>query len=75
MKYKDITKFPDAVDLEMEFTKAQKQQPVSDDTKRRLQKLNQERLERVARAVHRELDRYLDVEQLERLNLENRPNK
>lgn len=75
MKFKDITRFPDAVDLEMEFTKAQKQQPVSDDTKRRLRKLNQERLERVARAVHRELDRYLDVEQLERLTLENRPNK
>lgn len=75
MKFKDITRFPDAVDLEMEFTKAQEQQPVSDDTKRRLQKLNQERLERVARAVHRELDRYLDVEQLERLNLENLPDK
>lgn len=75
MKFKDITRFPDAVDLEMEFTKAQEQQPVSDDVKRRLQQLNQERLQRVARAVHRELDRYLDIEQLERLNLENRPKK
>jgi hypothetical protein len=75
MKYKDITKFPDAVDLEMEFAKAQQQQPMSDDAKRRLRQLNQERLQRVARAVHRELDRYLDVEQLERLNLENRPTK
>lgn len=75
MKFKDITRFPDAVDLEMEFAKAQEHQPVSDDAKRRLRKLNHERLQRVARAVHRELDRYLDVEQLERLNLENRPNK
>ena len=75
MKYKDITKFPDAVDLEMEFAKAQEYQPVSDDAKRRLRKLNQERLERVARAVHRELGRYLDVEHLERLHLENRVKK
>lgn len=75
MKFKDITRFPDAVDLEMEFKKAQEQQPVSDDTKRRLQQLNRERLQRVARAVHRELGRHMDVEQLERLSLENRTKK
>jgi hypothetical protein len=75
VKYKDIATFPDSVDLEMQADAAQLRRAESDEAKRRLKLLYQQRLERVIRAAHHELRRYLDVEQLARLELENRIEK
>lgn len=74
MRYSEIASFPNAADREMQGDEA-KRQADREDAKRRLQQLNNERLERVARSVHRELRRYLDPEQIERMELERRLRK